>query len=813
MAYTLLGKNFTPPDVHAKVTGAAKYAEDFRADGMVFLKTFPSPMPHARVKAIDVDAVKKMPGVVGVLLPSEIKQPKDAGHAILTNYPVFVGQPILAVAAKTEQQAEDAIQAVKVDLEPLPFVIDPLESLRPDGPNAHVGGNVANRRGVKLQQIKWSGKDFAQAGEDKLPMGKAVTEWSFGDVEAGFAKAKVVVEETFVSAANAHHAMEPRSAAAYWENGKVHVWGSTQSSSFAVPSLARFIGIKPTDINLVSEFCGGGFGGKGLSYPLMALPALMSKKLNGRPVHMRVSRADEFYNGSARAAFQGWVKIGFGADGRVLAIDCYIVQDNGSTGGFWDFQNFGMAASVILQPEAMRYRGIPVLTNTPPKGPQRGPGENQTANILEPILDKAARQLGIDRLAVRLANAPGGGPNGKIGPKRVPLTSAFLREGLEQAAAKWGYAERIKRAGKQPDGKIRAVGIGQAYHAAGYNGFDGMVRITPDGILHIHTGVGNLGTYSYGATSRVAAEVLGYDWNNTVIERGGTLKAMPFNIGQFGSNTSFTMTRTNYVAAVDARQKLLEIGAAMLGGKADDYELDKERVVAKNGSGSITFAQAAKKAIELGGKYAGHEVDPKLNPLTKAAVGMIKGTGLIGVAKDKLPQEGARPRPRRGVHRDRARPGDRQGRDCRLYRRRRCRPGAASAVAGRPDPRRRGDGVRPRGDGALHLRPGLCTAQRRGLPPGQAADLSRRAGADGLPRGRGSAGSAEPGRRQGRWRAGPGRGVVRLSERGLGCAGGPHVQPGPGGRGHDRQHGRETAAILQAVADEHPVTGGTEADQ
>ncbi len=643
MAYTLLGKNFTPPDVHAKVTGAAKYSEDFRADGMVFLNTYPSPMPHAKVKAIDVEAVKKMPGVVGVLLPSEIKQPKDAGHAILTSYPVFVGQPILAVAAKTEQQAEDAIQAVKVDLEPLPFVTDPLESLKPDGPNALVGGNVANQRGVKLQQIKWTGKDFARAGDDTLPMGKPAIEWSFGDLEAGFAKSKVVVEESFVSAANAHHAMEPRSAAAYWEGGKCNVWGSTQSSSFAVPSLAKYIGIKPTDLNLVSEFCGGGFGGKAYSYPLMALPALMSKKLNGRPVLMRVSRAEEFINGSARAAFQGWVKIGFGADGRVLAVDSYIVQDNGSTAGFWDFQNFGMATSVILQPEAMRFHGIPVLTNTPPKGAQRGPGENQTANILEPILDKAARELGIDRLALRLANAPGGWPNGKIGPKQAPLTSAFLKEGLEQAAAKWGYAEKVKKTGKQANGKIRSVGIGQAYHAAGYNGFDGMVRITPDGKLHIHTGVGNLGTYSYGATSRVAAEVLGYDWNNTVIERGGTLKAMPFNIGQFGSNTCFTMTRTNYAGAMDAKQKLLEIGAAMLGGKADDYKLDKERVVAKNGSGSITFAQAAKKAIELGGKYSGHEVDEKLNGLTKAAVGMIKGTGLIGVAKDKLPKKGTVP--------------------------------------------------------------------------------------------------------------------------------------------------------------------------
>jgi CO/xanthine dehydrogenase Mo-binding subunit len=643
MAFRLVGKNFTPPDIHAKVTGKAKYAEDFRADGMVFIKTFPSPMPHAEVKSIDVSKAKKMPGVVGVLLPSEVKQPKDAGHAILTSYPVFVGQPILAIAALTEQQAEDAIEAVKVDLKPLPFCIDPLDSLRPGGPNANKGGNVANRRKIKLQEIKWSGKDFALAGDDQMPMGKEAFGWSFGDIDAGFKKSKVVIEQSFVSAANAHHAMEPRSAAAYWTNGKCNVWGSTQSSSFAVPSLAKYIGISPAKLNLVSEYCGGGFGGKGYSYPLMALPALMSKKLNGRPVMMRVSRADEFYNGSARAGFQGWVKIGFDAKGKVLALDSYVVQDNGSTTGFWDFQNFGMASSVILQPAAMRFRGVPVLTNTPPKGPQRGPGENQTANVLEPILDSAARQLGMDRLALRLVNTPGGGQGGKIGPKQAPLTSAYLKEGLVQAAEIFGYAERIKKSGKQANGKIRSVGIGQAYHAAGFNGWDGMVRITPDGKLHVHTGVGNLGTYSYASTSRVAAEVLGYEWDNVIIERGGSLKAMPFNIGQFGSNTSFTMTRTNYAAGMAAKQKLLEIGATMMGGTADDYKLDKEKVVAKKGGKSITFAQAAKKAIELGGKFDGHELDENLKGLTKMAAKQIAGTGLVAAAKDTIPKKGVVP--------------------------------------------------------------------------------------------------------------------------------------------------------------------------
>ncbi len=644
MAFKVIGQNYTPPDVEAKVTGKAKYAEDFRADGMVFVKLFPSPMPHAKVKSIDTSKAEKMPGVVGILKPSEVKQPKDAGHAILTAEPVYVGQPILAVAAETEQQAADAIAAVEVELDPLPFCIDPLDSLKPGGPNAVTGGNVANRKGVKFQEVKWSGKDFAKAGDDRLPMGKASVEWSYGDLEQGFKEAKIIVEESFVSSANAHHALEPRSAAAYWENGKCHVWGSTQSSSFAVPSLARYIGIKLGDVVMVSEFCGGGFGGKGYSYPLMALPALMSKKIGGRPVLLRVSRAEEFYNGSARAGFQGWVKVGFKADGRISAFDSYIVQDNGPTTGFWDFQNFGAAASVVFQPENMRYRGIPVLTNTPPKGPQRGPGENQTANVMEPIIDKAARELGLDRLAVRMVNSPGANTNGKMGGKRAPLTSAYLREALEQGAKLFKYEERKKNSGKRTGSKIRAVGIGQAYHSAGAAGFDGMCRITPDGKLHIHTGVGNLGTYSYSTTSRVAAEVLGYSWDNCVIERGGTIKNMPWNLGQFGSNTSFTMTRTNYAAAMDAKGKLLDIAAQVLGGAAADYDLEDERVVSKADAGkSMSFADAAKKAIELGGKYDGHEVDEKLNPMTKASAKAVAGSGLVGVAKDKLPKKGVVP--------------------------------------------------------------------------------------------------------------------------------------------------------------------------
>lgn len=231
MAYKLIGKNFTPPDIEAKVTGSAKYAEDFRADGMAHVKFWASPMPHGRVKSIDLSAAEKVPGYLGAIAPDEIKQPDPGGFPILSKEPAWYGAPVVLIAGETEQAAADAVAAVKVDMELLPFVVDPLESLKPDGPNALGAGNVAGR-GIDLQTIKWKGKDFALAGDESLPLGKAAAEWGFGDVEAGFAASKVIVEESMVHATNSHHAMEPRSAAAYWENGKCHVWGVDAIDSF-----------------------------------------------------------------------------------------------------------------------------------------------------------------------------------------------------------------------------------------------------------------------------------------------------------------------------------------------------------------------------------------------------------------------------------------------------------------------------------------------------------------------------------------------------------------------------------------------------
>ena len=640
MAYELLGKNFTPPDLHAKVTGKAKYSEDMRVDGMVFVKVLTSPMPHARVTSVDDSAALAMPGVHGVLRASEVSNPPEPQETILTDEPLFVGHPILAVAADTEELASDALEKIKVAYEELPFTVDPLQSLYPGGPNARTTGNVANQA-VDLKTFKWTAQDFAAVPEGQLPQGEAVTQWSFGDLDSGFAKAKVVLDETCVTAGLAHHSMEPRSALAYWQNGKCYLYGSTQSQSFPIPGIARSVGVEPADLVYVSEFCGGGFGSKGGAYPLMAIPALMSKKI-GRPVMMRVSRHEEYFMGSARAGFQGRIKMGFAADGRVTAADLYIVQENGPNSGFSDWLSAAEAISLVYQPPAMRFRGVPVLTNTPPRGPQRGPGQNQIAAAVEPLIDKAAKQLGLDRVAIRRLNAPDNAA--KIGSMQGGVTSAYLKNALDRGAEVFNWAERQARSGPTSGSKVRAVGVGTAFHTAGGNGFDGLVRILPDGKIHIHTGVGNLGTYSHTATSRVAAEILKANWDNCVVVRGDSSRHLPWNLGQFGSNTSFTMTRTNYVAAMDAVAKLKEIAAMELGGAPEDYDIGGERVFSKSDSSKgLTYAQAAQRAIELGGKFDGHVVPDDLNVMTKASAAGVAGTGLVGVAKDNLPRTGTVP--------------------------------------------------------------------------------------------------------------------------------------------------------------------------
>ena len=265
-----------------------------------------------------------MPGVKAILTADDLPDLRGAERA-LTNEPLYQGEPILAVAAVDEATAAAAIERIDLDLEPLPFVTDPVESLRPGSPNARLDGNVwitpapaapAARTATaapprpKVQVLKWTAQDFANAPDGGLPMGQAPDEWAYGDLDAGFKSAAIVVDETFVVQSTGHQPMESRSAMAYWQNGKLYLHGSTQSVARTIDPLASWLAMDASNIVLVSEYCGGGFGSKGAGAISMVIPALLSKKA-GAPVMMRISREEEHYIGRARTGMVGRAKAGF----------------------------------------------------------------------------------------------------------------------------------------------------------------------------------------------------------------------------------------------------------------------------------------------------------------------------------------------------------------------------------------------------------------------------------------------------------------------------------------------------------------------
>ena len=338
--YKLIGKNYTTPDLYAKVTGQAKYAEDFRAEGMLFCKLLLSPMPHARVRRIHAHAALAMPGVKAILTADDLPAPADTltdngtvikaskwGERGLTMEPLYQGEPILAVAAVDELTAAEAIEKIQIDLEPLPFVVDPLDTLRPGGPNPRTDGNVWTRPPAPgsqgpgapvVTELKWTEADFAELKHGRLPLGKAPDEWSYGDLDSGFKNAALVLDETFVTPDTSHQTLETRSAMAYWQNGKVYIHTGAQSTVRTVSAIARWLNMDAKQVVFISEYTGGGFGSKITGGVSLTIPALLSKKANA-PVMMRLSREEETFVGRARPSLIGRMKVGFSKEGHITA--------------------------------------------------------------------------------------------------------------------------------------------------------------------------------------------------------------------------------------------------------------------------------------------------------------------------------------------------------------------------------------------------------------------------------------------------------------------------------------------------------------
>ena len=472
-----------------------------------------------------------------------------------------------------------------------------------------------------------------------MPLGGEVTdEWEVGDVEAGFAEADLILDETVFSASLSHQPLETRTSMAYWQNGKCYMHASTQSTARTEGGTARALGIEPTDLVLIAEYCGGGFGSKIAGCPQDQISGLLSRKI-GKPVMLRVTRQEENFFGKARPGIQARAKFGFRSDGRVVALDLMMVQDGGPYGRSGDYMSCADQASLMYQPEHMRVRGLTIYTNTPPRAAQRAPGGVQAVAMFAPIIDDAAKQLGIDRLEIIRVNAPEG--QAVFGRPRQGVqgnvSSAFVKEALDQAREEFDWAGMQARSKQRNGTKVTGIGVALSSYSAGASGVDGLLVIRPDGKVEIHNGAGNLGTESFSDTSRAAMEALDTPWEQAEVVWGDTSKHLPWSAVQAGSMTTHAHSRSNWAAGLQAKQFLQEIAAAQLGGSPGDFTVSNGRVY-RSGSPSqgISFGRAAELAIRMGGKFDGHELPEDINEMTTRAATGLAGRGLVSAAKDNF---------------------------------------------------------------------------------------------------------------------------------------------------------------------------------
>jgi xanthine dehydrogenase molybdenum-binding subunit len=393
MAHKHLGKDFLPHDVVAKVTGEAKYAEDFRAEGMVFARLLCSPSRMPAYAGSTRARRWQCPAWSASSPPDEVNNPRCAkGPAADQWSPATSARRCCCWRPRRDHgpgcHREDTHRLGTAAFPRRPAAEPASRPAR----RAQTDGNVG-AMGVKLQLMKWTAADFDERRAAAHADGQGGAGVGLRRPRRHFARCKLVLDEPSCTPATRTTAW---SRARRWPTGRTASASRTcrhRARHTSSPALAEMIGIPPTDLVIVAEYCGGGFGSKGSAYPLQALPALMSKKIN-RPVMMRISRAEEYYNGSARLGFPG--QVCGSASPRTASCSPPIstsFRRTAPTRASGTSATPAMRCRWCTSPRPCAGAACRCRERAIMRSAQRGPGYNQIAHIVEPLLDKAAREL------------------------------------------------------------------------------------------------------------------------------------------------------------------------------------------------------------------------------------------------------------------------------------------------------------------------------------------------------------------------------------------------------------------------------------
>lgn len=548
---TIVGTRVPRVDGYERVSGSATYPHDVMLPDMLHGAILRCPHANASIKSIDTGKAEKMPGVRAVLTAkspgTDIPWYDRRGTYFSRLFDAHCrceGDEVAAVAAETPLQAADAIRAIQVEYEVLPFVIDDAAALEPTAPRVIESGNLVGEPSVRER----------------------------GDVAAGFAEADVVIERTYRTPCEIQAPMEPHGSVAKWDGNRLTVWDSTQGVYTIQEELAKALGLPMANVRVIGHYMGGGFGAK-LELGKYTVMAALLSRMTGRPVKIFLPREDCFRITGNRPANTITLKMGARKDGTLTAID---YSSLGSGGAYPSGASTSTMAAYLYRCPNLRTEDTTVLINAGRARPMRAPGFPQCAWALEQAMDELAEKLGIDPVEFRLKNIA----NDVQTEGGVPFTSNQLAACLELGADAFGWKEARARAADQ--GVLRR-GVGVAACFWGYGGGPPstvIVKLFADGSVNVNMGASDIGTGTKTWAAMIVAEELGLAVDRIQIEHADTATTQ-YATSSGGSKTVPSDSPAVRAAAFEVKKQLLHMAAEQLETSATDLELRGPTIVSR----------------------------------------------------------------------------------------------------------------------------------------------------------------------------------------------------------------------------------------
>ena len=560
-----VGSRVPNVDAWEKVTGQAQYLSDMTRPGMLWGKVLRSPVAHAVIRHIDTSRARRVPGVELVLTGADCPARKW-GPIVADQYilPVdgrvrFVGDEVAAVAAASEEAAEEALSLIEVEYEELPAVFDAEEALQPGAPSVHEGSNLASR--IEIER---------------------------GDLTAGRKQAACTVEGHYSTPIVHQCYIEPVACLAeVGADGRLVMWLPTHMPYNERQILSRALGLPEAQIRVRQTHIGGSFGGKihHKSYSICALLALRA----GRPVKMRDTREEAFQAAYPRVGMRVFGRLGVDRDGRFVAKEMRILADNGA---YCDEAPIVLSVAADTMDNLYRLQNVRteatlVYTNKVPSGAFRGFGNPQTAYAFECLIDEAAAAMGWDPAELRLRNV--------VGPDCTTvhgwhISSCGIGECIRQATAASGWAQKRLETGSGP--VRRGIGLACCVHKSGarrhpvYEGSAALVRVDETGSVTVLCGETEIGQGARTVWAQIAAQVLGVPVPRVHVAPFDT-DYSPYGVGTFASRVTTLGGKAVMLAAEDALCQLKAVAADLLGASGERVEPNEVRL----GEGSFYLAE------------------------------------------------------------------------------------------------------------------------------------------------------------------------------------------------------------------------------